>query len=148
MSRTLETRIAKLEKDDNGTEANAFFYLLWVAQGEDRVAALDRARKEGKSKDDLPAYCAEWTGSGPRPRSRLTHAGRLSDQEVKLLWDALLDEPHVLEGVKQLDDELAAMDEYERRLNRERMTQFTDRELLGPFFADSTTALWLRSRAH
>jgi hypothetical protein len=148
MSRALETRIAKLERDDKGTEANAHFYLLWVAQDEDRVAALERARKAGKFKDDLLAYCAEWTGSGPCPRSRLTHVGRLSNQEVKVLCDALCDEPHVLEAAKQADDKLAAMDDHERQLHHQRMTQYTDRELLGFFFADSATALWLRNRAH
>jgi len=146
MSRALETRIAKLERDDKGTEANAHFYLLWVAQGEDRVAARERARKAGKFKDDLPAYCAEWTGSGPCPRSRLTHVGRLSNQEVKVLCDALCDEPHVLEAAKQGDDELAAMDEHGRQVHRQRLAQYTNRELLGFFFAGSTTGLWQRDR--
>jgi hypothetical protein len=139
MSRALETRIAKLEKDDKGTGTNAHFYLLWVAPGEDRVAARERARKAGKFKKDLLTYCAEWTGSTPRPRSRLTHAGRLSDQEVKVLCDALCYEPHVLEAAKQADDEIAAMDEHGRQVHRQRMAQYTDRELLGFFFGDSTT---------
>ena len=103
MGRALESKIAKLEKDHKGTRGNAF-YLLWVAPGEDRVSALKRARQQCKFNDDLAAYCAEWTGDGPCPRSRLTYPEHLSDNETKLLFNALADDPRVQEAAKSDTD--------------------------------------------
>jgi hypothetical protein len=37
MARALESRIAKLEKGDRGTDDGRPFYLLWVSPGEDRA---------------------------------------------------------------------------------------------------------------
>ncbi len=130
MARALKARIVKLEKDGRGTEENAF-YLLWVAPGEDRVSALERARQQGKFNDGLPAYCAEWTGDGPRPRSRLTYPGHLSDQETKLLFDALADDPCVQEVAKRGADDVAATDGREREVQRRRVVELTNRELIG-----------------
>jgi hypothetical protein len=129
MARALESRIVKLEKDDRGTGGNAF-YLLWVAPGEDRVSALERARRQGKFNDVLPAYCAEWIGDGSRPRSRLTYPGYLFDNETKILFDALADDPRVQELAKSGDD-VAAADEREREVQRRGAVELTNRELIG-----------------
>jgi hypothetical protein len=53
MPRALESRIAKLEKGDRGTDDGAPFYLLWVEPGEDRAMALAAAHRQGK----CPADC-------------------------------------------------------------------------------------------
>ena len=102
MARALESRIAKLEKGDRGTDDGGPFYLLWVEPGEDRTMALAAAHRQGKCPADLPIYCAEWKAPesftrrgrilGQRPRSRVTNQRRLSEDEVALLFEAIGDE--------------------------------------------------------
>ena len=130
MARALESKIAKLENDHKGTRGNAF-YLLWVVPGEDRVSALERARQQCKFNDDLAAYCAEWTGNDPCPRSRLTYPEYLSDNETKLLFNALADDPRVQEAARSDTDHDPEIDEREQEVQRRRAGHLTDRELIG-----------------
>jgi hypothetical protein len=102
MARALGSRIAKLEKGDRGTDDGDPFYLLWVKPGVDRVAALVAAHRQGKCPADVPIYCAEWKAPesftrsgrilGQRPRSRVTNQGRLSEDEVAVLSEAICDD--------------------------------------------------------
>ena len=63
MARALESRIAKLEKGDRGTDDGGPFYLLWVEPGEDRAMALAAAHRQG-SLADVPIF-----GSSPARRA-------------------------------------------------------------------------------
>ena len=97
MARALESRIAKLEKGDRGTEDGGPFYLLWIEPGEDRAMALAAAHRHG-SLADVPIYCAEWKAPesftrrgrilGQRPRSRVANQRRLSEDEVAVLSES------------------------------------------------------------
>src|SRR6478672_9735090 len=99
MARALESRIAKLEKGDRGTDDGGPFYLLWVEPGEDRAMALAAFQTQGKCPADVPIYCAEWKTPekftrcgrvlGQRPRSRVTNQRRLSEDEVAVLFEAI-----------------------------------------------------------
>jgi hypothetical protein len=100
MARALESRIAKLEKGDRGTDDGGPFYLLWVEPGEDRAMALAAAHRQGKCPADVPIYCAEWKALGrfthrvlgPQPRSRVTTQRRLSEDEVAVLSESICDD--------------------------------------------------------
>ena len=102
MARALESRIAKLEKGDRGTDDGGPFYLLWVDPGEDRAMALAAAHRQGKCPADVPIYCAEWKAPesftrrgrilGQRPRSRVTNQRRLSEDEVAVLSESICDD--------------------------------------------------------
>ena len=102
MARALESRIAKLEKGDRGTDDGGPFYFLWVEPGEDRAMALAAAHRQGKCLADVPSYCAEWKAPesftrrgrilGQRPRSRVTNQRRLSEDEVAILSKSICDD--------------------------------------------------------
>ena len=133
MARALESRIAKLEKGDRGTEDGGPFYLLWIEPGEDRAMALAAAHRHG-SLADVPIYCAEWKAPesftrrgrilGQRPRSRVTNQRRLSEDEVAVLSESICDDfdssgfspsPYSGDDVR----------------GEERLRRMTDRELVG-----------------
>jgi hypothetical protein len=102
MARALESRIAKLEKGDRGTDDGGPFYLLWVEPGEDRAMALAAVHRPGICPADVPIYCAEWKAPesftrhgrilGQRPRSRVTNQRRLSEDEVAVLSESISDD--------------------------------------------------------
>ena len=134
MARALESRIAKLEKGDRGTDDGGPFYLLWVEPGEDRAMALAAAHRQGKCPADVPICCAEWKAPesftrrgrilGQRPRSRVTNQRRLSEDEVAVLFESICDDlnssgfsPSPCSG-----DDVRG---------EERLRRITDRELIG-----------------
>lgn len=139
MTRNLAVRLDKLE-DGNGDGGDvAPFYLLWVQPGADRAAAVAELRKGGKVSADLPAFCAEWRVPkdyerqsrelGPRPRSRLTNHQRISDDEKRILWEAIAElELAALEGgpIEKPDER-----------TRQMLVAMTDRELIGAIICGS-----------
>ncbi len=54
-----------------------------------------------------------------------------SDNETRLLFHALADDPHVKEVAKQDTDDFAAMNGREREVQRRRAVELTNRELIG-----------------
>ena len=133
MARALESRIAKLEKGDRGTDDGGPFYLLWVEPGEDRAMALAAAHRQG-SLADVPIYCAEWKAPesftrrgrilGQRPRSRVTNQRRLSEDEVAVLSESICDD---------FDSSGFSRSPYsgDDVRGEERLCRMTDRELIG-----------------
>jgi hypothetical protein len=134
MARALESRIAKLEKGDRGTDDGGPFYLLWVEPGEDRTMALAAAHRQGKCPADVPICCAEWKAPesftrrgrilGQRPRSRVTNQRRLSEDEVAVLFESICDD---------LDSSGFSPSPYsgDDVRGEERLRRMTDRELIG-----------------
>lgn len=129
----LQTRLEKLERTGGG-DAPVAFYILWVTPGSDRLAALAELRKSGKVAAHAPAYCAEWKlprdyarrehGLGPQPRSRLTNHQRINDDERRILFEALADDPEVRRVAETKSD---PCDER----TRQRIVEYTDRQLIG-----------------
>ena len=134
MARALESRIAKLEKGDRGTDDGGPFYLLWVEPGEDRAMALAAAHRQGKCPADVPIYCAEWKAPesftrrgrilGQRPRSRVTNQRRLSEDEVAVLFKSICDDLNSsgFSPSPNSGDDVRG---------EERLRRMTDRELVG-----------------
>jgi hypothetical protein len=143
MARALESRIAKLEKGDRGTDDGGPFYLLWVEPGEDRAMALAAAQRQGKCPADVPIYCAEWKAPErftrrvlePQPRSRLTTQRRLSEDEVAVLFEAIgddLDSSGFSPSPNPGDDVRG----------EERLLRMTDRELVGAILTSGVMSIF------
>ena len=143
MARALESRIAKLEKGDRGTDDGGPFYLLWVSPGEDRATALAAAQRQGKCPADVPIYCAEWKAPesftrrgrilGQRPRSRVTNQRRLSEDEVAVLSESICDDIDSIGFHPPLNfgDDVRG---------EERLRRMTDRELVGKILSSGGPA--------
>jgi hypothetical protein len=132
MARALESRIAKLEKGDRGTDDGGPFYLLWVSPGEDRAMALAAAQRQSKCPTDVPIYCAEWKAPErftrrvlePQPRSRVTTQRHLSEDEVAVLFEAIGDD---LDSIGFPPSPNSGDD----IRGEERLRRMTDRKLVG-----------------
>jgi hypothetical protein len=77
MSRSLESRVGRLEQNSGGPDQ---FYLIWCRPDEDEDKILLQHAVKGAS--DQRVRCYHWKGTGPMPEPRWTSLEDMTDDEL------------------------------------------------------------------
>jgi hypothetical protein len=112
MSRSLESRIGRLEQSSGVRDPNRVF-VMWCRPDQDEDAVLQAAADQGLfgTNEKRMVECCHWKGSGPIPKPRWTTWNELCSEELRYMIDS--DKAgFVRDGLATADE----MDELEREM--------------------------------